>query len=124
MFSGVPIGAPDPLARWLRVIAATVAVVGAVVLGVAVLQADPPKLTAKALAASVEEETGSASAVQPGVCSRRGPHAWSCVVADAGGSGVASYAVTVDSERCWRARRKGAHPRAMPKTAMGCAHLE
>ncbi|HEY4096862.1 MAG TPA: hypothetical protein VGM33_15180 [Baekduia sp.] len=114
------VGSPDRVARWLRAAAGALAAVGVVVLGIVVLQADPPKLTAKTLSASVEQETGGASALQPTTCSREGPQAWTCVVADAGGSGVASYAVAVTAQRCWHARRHTAHPRAMPESASGC----
>jgi hypothetical protein len=114
------VGSPDRVARQLRVAAAGLVAVGAVVLGIVVLQADRPTLTARTLSASVEQQTSGASAVQPTRCSRAGPKAWTCVVADAGGSGVATYAVTMTAQRCWRARRHTAHPRAMPATASGC----
>jgi hypothetical protein len=116
------LAAPDRIAHWLRIAAVAVAVLGAVFLGVAAVMDEPPALTAKSLAASVEGKTGSSAVLDSGTCSRRSTTAWLCEVPDTSGSGTASYSLTVTSERCWRAQRVGGHPASMSDTASGCVH--
>jgi hypothetical protein len=122
MIPGVPIGSPDRVADWLRVAAAVLAGIGVVVVAVAVVNHEAPKLTATTLVASVEDETGS-GALAPGTCDRQGAKTWSCSIMDRSGSGGATYGVTVTSDRCWRARlTKNYGEPGMPEKASGCIH--
>jgi hypothetical protein len=117
--------AADPIARRLRWAAALVALVGMGVLAYVLVAHDPPKVTPKALAASVETRTGS-----PGLfgsrCARTGPSAWRCTVSDAGSGGGATYTVRVSSDACWNARLfhhdQSIEGTPMPATVSGCLH--
>jgi hypothetical protein len=118
----VPLDTTDRLARAARIAAAIIAVVGGLAVAVLVVTDRPPRLTAKTLVDSVEREVGSA-ALDPGTCRRRGPATWSCEVQDDSGSGGATYAVTVTSKQCWRARLTDDNSEhGMPRTASGCVH--
>jgi hypothetical protein len=116
--------AVDRPARWARLAAAAIAVVGTIVVLALVLTDEPPALTAKTLVPSLEDAVGSAP-VATGECHLRQPRRWSCLVSDREGSGGGTYAVRATSDHCWEARLTSdpaAAETPMPRTASACLH--
>jgi hypothetical protein len=111
----------DRTARLLRRAAAAVAVVGIVVLVIALVQRGTPVVTAKNLAPSVENATGSLG-LEPTRCTRTSAHEWQCVVSENGSGGDATYRVHVKPDACWTATRiaENVSEQHMASKASGC----